>query len=370
MTAKKPNDFDPLQSPYAVPTKSQVAPPLSPFLSWDSLEFAPPSYRRPASTPSKPKPAFDASLPSDACVPLSWFDHLSGLLRQSRSGVLQPDPTMGFPAFPAQPTWLKSQPSYAFPATRTPFEEFPSSTADIHHCSHCLPVVSIPRNAARLPWPDRVASTESVPSSRCEAKKIRNPRASNDGNRNCRRGETTKPHRSATQPQPRCPNESRLCAEARATPTSCKHGRDSADERCATNTEPKLDATERAQTDRGHSTHEPPKSPLPVTPYPEEADRNHPPASTNRSQSLQPIGAKAPIRPASKRVPGGRNHPVVRTEIQTTQDLHIHLTTYAMRLPLQLLASHQLLRYEYPGLLPNRALRKSQLQGFTPLTSP
>jgi len=74
--------------------------------------------------------------------------HLDGLLRIQVSGLLHPETELGSLRFwSLAPTDSRPKPTTcgelsSVPATRfTPFEEFPSSVAVLHHCSRCPLVV-------------------------------------------------------------------------------------------------------------------------------------------------------------------------------------------------------------------------------------
>jgi hypothetical protein len=125
---------------------------------WDHLSADPPlmgfECRPPAGIPPTcPLPGTEAPFgptpPSaDSRSALVVSHHHDGFLHAEVAGLLHPATCQGFAAFracrfPAPPEGGAARRS-ALPATRfTPFEEFPSPAAVLHHCSRCLPAVTV-----------------------------------------------------------------------------------------------------------------------------------------------------------------------------------------------------------------------------------
>ena len=133
---------------------------------WNRLSLVPPLVGFeccPAAgiPPARPLPGAEApfgpTLPhADSRSALVVSHHLDGLLHAKVTGLLHPATSLGFAAFRACrfPTTPEGGAAcrVALPATRfTPFEDFPSPAAVLHHCSRCLPAVSVLPGAA----PDR-----------------------------------------------------------------------------------------------------------------------------------------------------------------------------------------------------------------------
>jgi hypothetical protein len=125
---------------------------------WNRLSLVPPlmgfECRPPAGIPhARPLPGAEAPfgptlLRADSRSALVVSHHLNGLLRAKVTGLLHPATGQGFAAFHA--CRLPAPPEgdvvgrVALPATRfTPFEEFPSPAAVLHHCSRCLHAVTV-----------------------------------------------------------------------------------------------------------------------------------------------------------------------------------------------------------------------------------
>jgi hypothetical protein len=119
-------------------------PPLMGFI----LKCAPLPFFHRASSPGKQasRRSGHATVPTWAALVVSH--HLGGLLRVIACGFIAPRyrfwSSLRFHCVPT--ICLPKQapgPIRRFPATRfTPFEEYPSSTAVLHHCSRCLLVVT------------------------------------------------------------------------------------------------------------------------------------------------------------------------------------------------------------------------------------
>lgn len=101
-----------------------------------SFASPPPSLPRlrPLPLPSEEARFVSAAPPVTARSALVVSLHLDGLLRIRAPGMLQPDPALGFVAFPCS-TQRSEELCSHFPATHTPLDEVPSPAAGLHHCS-------------------------------------------------------------------------------------------------------------------------------------------------------------------------------------------------------------------------------------------
>jgi hypothetical protein len=90
---------------------------------------------------------FGPTLPdAGSCSALVVSHHHNGFLHARVTGLLHPATGQGFAAFHAcrHRTTRRWASNGTIPATRfTPFEDFPSSAAVLHHCSLCLPAVTV-----------------------------------------------------------------------------------------------------------------------------------------------------------------------------------------------------------------------------------
>jgi hypothetical protein len=120
-----------------------VIPPLVGF------ECCPPAGIPPARPLPGAEAPFGPALPhASSRSALVVSHHLDGLLRAKVTGLLHPVTSLGFAAFRACQASTTPEDDaasrVALPATRfTPFEDFPSPAAVPHHCSRCLPAVTV-----------------------------------------------------------------------------------------------------------------------------------------------------------------------------------------------------------------------------------
>jgi hypothetical protein len=144
---------------------------------WNRLSLVPPlmgfECRPPTGIPPA-RPLPEAEAPFGPTLPgagsrsaLVVSHHLDGLLRAEVAGLLHPATGQGFAAFRAcrlhGPPEGDSIGRVTLPATRfTPFEDFPSSAAVLHHCSRCLPAVTVLPGARSQPKLVSVADRQTT----------------------------------------------------------------------------------------------------------------------------------------------------------------------------------------------------------------
>jgi hypothetical protein len=125
------------------------------LLSWDSFACCPFAvWPPPRPLPEARAPFGPMVRPIESCSVLKVFHLLGGFLRVGAAGLLHPATGCGVRCVSRCPSHLllAMGTNLPFPATRSPFEEFPSPAAVPHHCGRCLLAVSVHPFRSHVAW--------------------------------------------------------------------------------------------------------------------------------------------------------------------------------------------------------------------------